>query len=45
MANLNGGNFDLSQIAKEIEAHIAHEKSGPCELALRLKKEAVDAGL
>ena len=43
MQNLNGADHDLDAIAEKIEAEIADDRSGPCSLALRLKKEQVDA--
>lgn len=44
MLDLNGQSQDLDAIAKQIETRIAGDTSGPCDLALRLKKEQVDAG-
>lgn len=44
MANLNGATNDLNTIAEKIEAQIADDQSGPCGLALRLKREQIDAG-
>lgn len=44
MRDLNGQPQDLDIIAQQVEARIAADTSGPCDLALRLKKEQVDAG-